>query len=248
MPLRIAQKLLLKYMNLKLFLSIILILSFIFSINTLEAKGRKSKRDYNKKPLVITSNNPPQKNDKPKIDTEKEKLVEVDKKNAINLNLNIHLKRKFIQSNSSLGSGAVVMWILVGPVSNNVIKLYAYQENKDLSFSKISDQKMKWGDNQLKFLAPKKGNVKLVLFIGGTRSGRANLGTIYLTEKEHQSFQINLVEQDFKIIGEQRQVMNKKAKPLSASDRLIMLRKKLESGEMTEEEFNIKKSSILNNL
>lgn len=116
--------------------------------------------------------------------------------NMVAVKINVHMEREYVQSISGLGSGAVAMYLLVGPFSNNKMMLYGTIREKSGeqmksvgSFSKG----LKWGDNSFDTRVPINSEIQFKLRAGGTRSGSTDIGFAKIGTEPTQTIIINLV-------------------------------------------------------
>lgn len=138
---------------------------------------------------------------------------------AVVVNLDIQLERAYVRSNSNYGMGAVAMVALAGPFSRNIIRMYV-KKKTDTGNPTISDQQLKWGQNKQTFSVDANSDIVLSLFVGGTRAGEAQVGTIRLTDEKIQNYSVKLVESGAEIIGQQRPVDDKaKITPAPTDDK-----------------------------
>ena len=116
--------------------------------------------------------------------------------NMVSVKVNVHLERAYVQSVSGLGAGAVAMWVLAGPFSNNVITLYGTVKEKSGekmktvgSFSKG----LQWGANSFDAKVPMNSEIQFKLRSGGTRSGFTDIGFSDVGTELTQTIVINLL-------------------------------------------------------
>jgi len=122
--------------------------------------------------------------------------TKVEEINMVAVKINVHMEREYVQSTSGLGSGAVAMWLLAGPFSNNKMMLYGTIKEKNGgkmkgvgSFSKG----LKWGDNSFDTRVPMNSEIQFKLRAGGTRSGSTDIGFAEIGTEPTQIIIINLV-------------------------------------------------------
>lgn len=122
--------------------------------------------------------------------------TKVSVEESVNVKLNVLLERAYIQSVSNLGAGAIAMWVIAGPFSNNVIMLYGTvrekvgdKEKTVGSFSKG----LQWGENSFDIRVPKNSEIQFRLRSGGTRSGITDVGFATIGSDPTQTIVINLL-------------------------------------------------------
>ena len=122
--------------------------------------------------------------------------TKVEETDMVAVKVNVHMEREYVQSVSGLGSGAVAMWLLVGPFSNN--KMMLYGTIKEKSGEKMKgvgsfSRGLKWGDNSFDTKVPMNSEIQFKLRAGGNRSGFTDLGFAEVGTEPTQTIIINLV-------------------------------------------------------
>ena len=171
------------------------------------------------------------------------------------------MERGYVRSVSNLGAGAVAMGLVVGPFSRNVINLYISKEEGASNWVKVHEQRMKWGENNFKFNAPKSARLKLFLRVGGTRSGGTDLGILQLTDSDTHFYKVAMTAEGCNITGKQGEaVASTPAAPAAgnakteaaekddAADKLKKLKALRDSGALTEEEYQEKRKKLVEQL
>lgn len=122
--------------------------------------------------------------------------TKVEERNQVAVKVNIHLERAYIQSVSGLGAGAVAMWVLLGPFSNNVITLYGTIKEKSGEKTKTVgsfSKGLQWDDNSFDIRVPMNSEIQFRLRSGGTRSGFTDIGFAEVGTEPTQTIIINLI-------------------------------------------------------
>ena len=122
--------------------------------------------------------------------------TKVEEINMVAVKINIHMEREYVQSTSGLGSGAVTMWFLVGPFSNNKMMLYGTIKQKSGEQMKgvgTFSKGLQWGDNSFDTRVPMNSEIQFKLRAGGNRSGFTDLGFATVGADPTQTIIINLV-------------------------------------------------------
>ena len=114
------------------------------------------------------------------------------------VHISCNLERSYVRSNSSLGAGAVAMWVLVGPISHNIIHMHGQQVTKDgLTSADLSTpwrKRLIWGDNDWFVYATPNEVLKLSVRSGGTREGLTEIAAITVSDEPMQNYSIHLGE------------------------------------------------------
>lgn len=122
---------------------------------------------------------------------------DIPKEDIVDVRMEVFLDRAFVRSSSTYGTGAVVMVMLVGPFSYNVVKIYGsiekWEEERYRTVGSFT-KGLKWGENFFNIQSPKNAEIKLMLRSGGTRDGMIGLGSISIRSDSRQTVIIRLTE------------------------------------------------------
>jgi len=110
--------------------------------------------------------------------------------NWVDVDMSLHLERAYIRANSSLGAGAVAMWVALGPFSRNVIRVYGDyimtdEQGRETVVGTFNKQ-VEWGDNHIPLRVPANCQIMLRLRSGGTREGMVEMGRAYIGDGPQQ--------------------------------------------------------------